>query len=255
LTITFLGTGTSQGVPVIGCECAVCKSLDYRDKRSRTALHISIQGRSFVIDTGPDFRHQMLRENIKRLDAVLFTHAHRDHTAGLDDVRAFNFLQGIDMPVYGTEATCNQLRVEYAYAFAKEVYPGIPRLNLNVIEEETFIIEGVKFLPLPVLHLRMPVLGFRVGNFSYITDAKTIPDTTFEKLKGTEVLVLNALQHEPHISHFNLEEALLMVDRIKPRKAYFTHVSHKLGLHAAVEKSLPENIHLAFDGLQFDCRY
>jgi phosphoribosyl 1,2-cyclic phosphate phosphodiesterase len=250
LNITFLGTGTSQGVPVIGCGCEVCRSLDFRDKRLRTSLHIEIKGQSFVIDTGPDFRQQMLRENIKRLDAVIFTHAHRDHTAGLDDVRAYNFLQETDMPVYGTQATLDQLRIEYAYAFAKEYYPGIPRLTLHLIDQEQFTVAGVPFIPLPVLHLKLPVLGFRIGNFSYITDSNFIPDETLARLEGTETLVLNALQREPHISHFNLKEALEIVKIIKPQKAYFTHISHKLGLHAAVERELPVNVSLAYDGLQ-----
>lgn len=250
MNITFLGTGTSQGVPVIGCDCEVCRSLDYRDKRLRTSLHLEVEGRSFVIDTGPDFRQQMLRENIKRLDAVIFTHAHRDHTAGLDDVRAYNFLQETDMPVYGTEATLDQLRIEYAYAFAKEYYPGIPRLTLHLIDREPFNVMGTVFTPLPVLHLKLPVLGFRVGNFSYITDANHIPDDTMARLKGTEILVLNALQREHHISHFNLSEALEMVKIINPKKAYLIHISHKLGLHAAVERELPENVWLAYDGLQ-----
>jgi len=238
---------------VIGCGCQVCTSLDYRDKRLRTSIHIEIEGKSFVIDTGPDFRQQMLREHIMRLDAVIFTHAHRDHTAGLDDVRAYNFMQEMDMPVYGNKATLDQLSLEYAYAFAKVHYPGIPRITLHTIDDGPFIVQGVTFSPLPVMHLRMPVLGFRVGNFSYITDANYIPDETIEKLKGTEVLVLNALQRETHISHFNLEEALLMVEKIKPRKAYLTHISHKLGLHGVVDRELPENIWLAYDGLQFRC--
>lgn len=250
MKITFLGTGTSQGVPVIGCTCPVCRSLDYRDKRLRTSLHIAVNNQSFVIDTGPDFRQQMLRENINRLDAVIFTHAHRDHTAGLDDVRAYNFMQEMDMPVYGTPPTLEQLKVEYAYAFAKESYPGIPRLLLHVIDQQPFSINGVDILPLPVMHLKMPVLGFRFNNFSYITDANYISEETLERLQGTEVLVLNALQREWHISHFNLEEALAMVERIKPRKTYFTHISHKMGLHAAIEKELPDHVSLAYDGLQ-----
>jgi len=250
LKITFLGTGTSQGVPVIGCTCEVCRSLDFRDKRLRTSVHIEISNQSFVVDTGPDFRQQMLRENVKRLDAVLFTHAHRDHTAGLDDVRAYNFMQGMDMPVYGTQPVLDQLKVEYAYAFAEKIYPGIPRLNLHAIDEEKFKINEVDVIPLPVLHLKMSVLGFRFGGFSYITDANFIPDETFDRLKGTEVLVLNALQQEPHISHFNLKEALAMVEKIKPKRAYFTHISHKLGLHAEVQKKLPANVFLAYDGLQ-----
>lgn len=250
MKITFLGTGTSQGVPVIGCTCEVCRSIDYRDKRLRTSIFIEIKDQSFIIDTGPDFRQQMLREQVKRIDAVIFTHAHRDHTAGLDDVRAYNYMQEMDMPVYGTETVLDQLKLEYAYAFAKEYYPGIPRLTLNPIDSKEFTVNGISFLPLPVMHLKMPVLGFRIDNFSYITDANFIPAETIEKLQGTETLVLNALQREQHISHFNLTEALEMVETIKPRNAYFTHISHKLGLHADVAKELPDHVSLAVDGLQ-----
>ena len=250
MIITFLGTGTSQGVPVIGCSCEVCRSLDYRDKRLRTAVHINISGQSLVIDTGPDFRQQMLRENIKHLDAVLFTHAHRDHTSGLDDVRAYNYLQQMDMPVYGTQAVLDQLSIEFAYAFEAIKHPGLPRLALHLIDDKKFSVNGVSVMPLPVLHHKMPVTGFRIGNFSYITDANFIPENTLERLRGTEVLVLNALQRESHISHFNLEEALRQVDIIKPAKTFFIHMSHKLGLHAEVIDELPENVSLAFDGLQ-----
>jgi phosphoribosyl 1,2-cyclic phosphate phosphodiesterase len=252
LKVTFLGTGTSQGVPVIACACAVCKSLDFRDKRLRTSIHVDINGKSFVVDTGPDFRQQMLREYIQQLDAVIFTHAHRDHTAGLDDVRAYNFKQNMDMPVYGTNAVLEQLKVEYSYIFENPGYPGLPRINLVEITEQAFSIDNVMITPLPVLHLKLPVFGYRFGNFSYITDANFIPDTTLEKLKGTEILVLNALQREPHISHFNLSEALKMVEKIKPGKTYFTHISHKLGLHSDIEKELPTGVALAFDGLQIE---
>ena len=229
--------------------CEVCQSLDYRDKRLRTSVHVEISNQSFVIDTGPDFRQQMLRENVKRLDAVLFTHAHRDHTAGLDDVRAYNFMQEMDMPVYGDQSVLDQLRVEYSYAFAEKVYPGMPRLKLNAIDDQPFQVNGIDIIPLPVQHLHMSVFGFRFGDFSYITDANSIPEETLDRLKGTEVLVLNALQIEPHISHFNLKEALAMVEKIKPKKTYFTHISHKLGVHADVQKKLPANVFLAFDGL------
>lgn len=250
MKVTFLGTGTSQGVPVIGCSCGVCQSLDFRDKRLRTSIHIEINNSSFVIDTGPDFRQQMLRERIRRIDAIIFTHAHRDHTAGLDDVRAYNFIQQMDMPVYGTLPVLDQLQVEYAYAFGKQYYPGIPRLTLHEINGEDFEINGIRISPLPVLHLKLPVLGFRVGNFSYITDANLIPDSTIKKLEGTSTLVLNALQREEHVSHFNLEQSLEMINRIHPDKAYIVHMSHKLGLHGDVSNELPENVSLAFDGLQ-----
>lgn len=252
MKVTFLGTGTSQGVPVIGCTCEVCLSLDFRDKRLRTSIHVEIENNSFVVDTGPDFRQQMLREGVKRVDAVLFTHAHRDHTAGLDDVRAYNFMQQMDMPIYGTQPVLDQLRLEYAYAFAAQYYPGIPRLTLNLIDGP-FSINGTRITPLPVMHLKLPVLGFRFGNFSYITDANFIPDKTMELLEGTETLVLNALQREAHISHFNLDQALTAIEKIRPARTFLTHISHKLGSHADVQKELPANVALAYDGLQISC--
>ncbi|GHN00953.1 hydrolase [Cytophagales bacterium WSM2-2] len=253
MKVTFLGTGTSQGVPVIGCECEVCRSLDYRDKRLRVSVHIEIEGKSFVIDTGPDFRQQMLRERINRLDAVLLTHSHKDHIAGLDDVRAFNFLQKTEMPVYGTWATLEHLKKEFYYAFEGEKYPGIPVLSLREIDQADFEINGVRIVPLPVMHLRMPVLGFRIGDFSYITDANHIPEETFEKLKGTKILVLNALQKESHVSHFTLNEAIEQAQRIGAAQTYFTHISHKMGLHNFVSKELPPSIALAHDGLIVRC--
>ena len=253
MKVTFLGTGTSQGVPVIGCTCEVCRSLDYRDKRLRTSVHLEVAGLSLVIDTGPDFRQQMLRENISRLDAVILTHAHRDHTAGIDDVRAYNFLQSMNMPVYGTTETLRQIQQDFAYIFGPDTYPGLPRLDLRTITENSFSIDALNIIPQPVLHLRLGVLGFRIGDFSYITDANQIPDATYEKLAGTKVLVINALQREQHISHFNLQEALEVVRKINPGKAYFTHISHKMGLHAEVSKELPSNIALAIDGLQISC--
>lgn len=237
---------------MIGCTCAVCQSLDYRDKRLRTSLFVEVDNRHFVIDTGPDFRQQMLREQITRVDAVIFTHEHRDHTAGLDDVRAFNFMQQADMPIYGTKKVLDQLRVEYAYAFSKVYYPGIPRLALHEIDTRPFEVDGITIIPLPVMHFKLPVLGFRINGLSYITDANFIPEETYESLKGTEVLILNALQREQHISHFNLSEALEVVKRVKPARTYFTHISHKMGLHDDVSKELPENVYLGFDGLQID---
>jgi phosphoribosyl 1,2-cyclic phosphate phosphodiesterase len=251
LKVTLLGTGTSQGVPVIACECAVCQSLDYRDKRLRVSVHIEVNKKKFVIDTGPDFRQQMLREQVKSLDAVLLTHSHKDHIAGLDDVRAFNYLQKRDMPVYGTKPTLAQVETEFYYAFESEKYPGTPQIKLNIVNENEFEVEGIRIQPLPVMHLHMPVLGFRIGNFSYITDANHIPDATFELLKGTEVLVLNALQKESHPSHFTLQEAIEVAKKVASKQTYFTHISHKLGTHKSIEKELPESIALGYDGLSF----
>ncbi|MCE2995806.1 MAG: MBL fold metallo-hydrolase [Cyclobacteriaceae bacterium] len=252
MKVTLLGTGTSQGVPVIGCSCEVCQSMDYRDKRLRVSVHIELEGKSFVIDTGPDFRQQMLRENISQLDAVLLTHSHKDHIAGLDDIRAFNFMQQRDMPVYGTNATLQQLRTVFYYAFEETRYPGTPQIQLMTIDEQPFHVLDIPIIPLPVMHLRMPVLGFRIGGFSYITDANFISPETMNRLVGTEVLILNALQREPHISHFTLQEAIDIAKKVGARQTYFTHISHKLGLHKVIEKELPNSIALGFDGLSFE---
>ena len=250
MVVTLLGTGTSSGVPLIGCSCEVCRSLDYRDKRLRVSVHILIEEKSFVIDTGPDFRQHMLREGINQLDAVLFTHQHKDHTAGLDDVRAFNFLQQRDMPVYGRAQVLEQLQREFEYAFAEFRYPGIPRLRLHEIHNEPFSIEGVEFIPIDVLHHKLPVFGFRVGDFAYLTDVNHIPESEYAKLQNLDTLVLGALQHEPHISHFNLREALEVVELLKPQRAYFTHISHKMGRHSLVEPTLPSHVKLGYDGLK-----
>lgn len=223
--------------------------MDYRDKRLRTSIHVEYNGLSLVVDTGPDFRQQALREGIKKLDAVLFTHGHKDHTAGLDDVRAYNYLQQKFMPIYGSADVHEQLKREYHYAFSGARYPGIPQLNLMELTGNDFDINGQKIITLPVFHLKLPVLGFRFGDFSYITDANFIPDETLQKLEGTKVLVLNALQKEKHVSHFNLEEALAMAQKIGAASTYFIHMSHKLGLHKDIEKILPPNIKLSFDGL------
>jgi len=252
VTITFLGTGTSQGVPVINCQCEVCSSLDFRDKRLRTSLHIEIQGNSFVIDSGPDFRQQMLNAKIQKLDAIIYTHEHKDHTAGLDDIRPFNFSLKKDIPLYGHERVLNQIKQEFAYVFNEVKYPGVPAVLLHEIFNKPFEINGIEIIPIEVLHYRLPVFGFRIGDFTYITDAKYISDKEIAKIKGTKVLVLNALQHTHHISHFTLEEALEMVKKIQPEKAYLTHISHNLGTHEATQKRLPENIFLAFDGLKFN---
>lgn len=250
MVVTFLGTGTSQGVPVITCTCAVCQSLDFRDKRLRTSIHVEIAGKSLVIDTGPDFRQQMLRERIGRLDAVIYTHEHKDHTAGLDDVRAFNFRQKMDMPLYAHPRVVRQLKQEFSYAFAEHKYPGVPLLEVHEINNSLFSIGEVEILPIEVLHYKLPVLGFRMGDFTYITDANSIAEAEKEKIKGSKVLVLNALQQQPHISHFTLEEAIAMARELEAEQTYFTHISHRLGLHSEVEKLLPEGMHLAYDGLK-----
>jgi len=234
---------------MIGCTCEVCRSLDYRDKRLRSSVHIEIDGLSLVVDTGPDFRQQMLRENIRHLDAVLFTHGHRDHLAGLDDVRAYNFLQQSDMPLFGREDVLQQIKSEFYYAFSPAPYPGIPQLQLNRISDKPFDVGGVNVIPLPVMHLKLPVLGFRIGNFSYITDANFIPESTFELLKGTEVFVINGLQKERHVSHFTFAEAVDVAKRVGAQQTYFTHISHRLGLHKAISKELPESLALGYDGL------
>lgn len=250
MQITFLGTGTSQGIPIIACQCIVCQSHDSKDKRLRSSILIEEKGKTFVIDTGPDFRQQMLRENVKNLDAVIFTHEHKDHTAGFDDIRAFNFVNKKKMEVYASKNVQEAIRREYAYIFSDFKYPGIPEINLHLLENKLTTIESVDFLPIEVMHYKLPVFGFRIGDFSYITDANYISDIEKEKLKNSKVLVLNALRREPHISHFTLEQAIELVTELKPEKAYFTHISHQLGLHAEVQKELPQNIELAFDGLR-----
>ena len=250
MTVTFLGTGTSQGVPVIGCECEVCRSLDFRDKRLRVSVHLQINNKSLIIDSGPDFRQQVLRERIKRLDGLLFTHEHKDHTSGLDDIRAYNFLQGTDMPLYGEERVLNQIKQEFAYIFSGHNYPGIPRVHLFPISEEPFEFEGILIQPIRVKHYKLPVLGFRINNFTYITDANYIPESELAKIAGSEVIVINALRKEPHISHFSLAQAITLLTHLNPRQAYLTHISHLMGLHHEVEAELPDFVHLAYDGLK-----
>ncbi|MEK6481103.1 MBL fold metallo-hydrolase [Catalinimonas sp. 4WD22] len=252
MRVTFLGTGTSQGVPVINCQCKVCSSLDYRDKRLRSSVHIEIDGKSFIIDSGPDFRQQVLSNQITHLDALIFTHQHKDHIAGMDDVRGFNFSQQKDMPVFASKQVIAQLRQEFAYVFAADKYPGVPKVVVNEIENQPFEAEGVTFTPIEVLHYKLPVFGYRVKNFTYITDAKSIAETEKEKIKGTEVLVLNALQHKQHISHFTLEESLELIDEINPRQAFLTHISHNLGMHQEVSRMLPAHVHLAYDSLSLE---
>ena len=250
MTITFLGTGTSQGVPVIACECEVCTSAVARDKRLRTSVLLEAEGKNVVIDSGPDFRYQMLREKVKHLDAIVFTHEHKDHIAGLDDIRAFNYRQKAPVDVYAEARVQSALRKEFSYIFDEFKYPGIPELVLHTIGTEPFNIGPLHFIPIEVMHYKLPVLGFRIGGFTYITDAKTISAAEREKIKGSEVLVINALQFDAHISHFTFDEAIAFAREMQAGTTYFTHISHRLGRHADISAKLPENIKLAYDGLK-----
>lgn len=253
MRFTFLGTGTSQGVPVIACECAVCQSKDSLDKRTRTAGMVEKDGKIVTIDTGPDFRFQMLREQVKRMDGVVFTHSHKDHIAGMDDIRSFNFRQKRDMDIYANSHTLEALKREFYYVFEEVKYPGVPSVVTHEIEGlKPFEVAGMEWLPIPVLHYRMPVLGFRIEDFAYITDANFIPEESIEKLQGLKVLVLNALRIKKHLSHFNLEEAIEIVNLLKPEKAYFTHLSHLMGSHSEVSKMVPAGIEIAYDGLSIE---
>ena len=251
MKIVFTGTGTSQGVPVIACNCDVCTSNDPKDNRLRSSVLVEVDGVHLVIDSGPDFRQQMLREKVSHIDAVIFTHSHKDHIAGLDDVRAFNYVTKEPMAVYANLETQNALKREYAYIFENANYPGVPQIKLyNILSDEPFFINEVKIIPIRVWHFGMCVLGFRINDFTYITDAKYIEPKEIEKIKGSKVLVLNALRHEKHVSHFTLEEAIEMARISNPEETYFTHISHQLGLHEVVKETLPERMFLAFDGLE-----
>ncbi|MBU0695327.1 MAG: MBL fold metallo-hydrolase [Bacteroidetes bacterium] len=252
MKVTFLGTGTSQGVPVIACKCEVCTSQNPKDKRLRSSILIESDEKTIVIDTGPDFRYQMLRADVQKLDAVVFTHSHKDHVAGLDDVRAFNYKQQSAMEVYANLQVQEALKREFYYIFSDFKYPGIPLLNLHNIGLDSFSIGDIDLMPIEVLHYKLPVLGFRIREFTYITDAKTVPETEKEKIKGSKILVLNALQKEKHISHFTLTEAIDFAQEIGAEHTYFTHISHKLGKHDETSQELPKGIHLAYDGLSFE---
>lgn len=234
---------------MIACDCAVCTSPDKRDRRLRSSILVESASTRLVVDTGPDFRYQMLREHVKRLDAVVFTHPHKDHLAGLDDIRAFNYIMKQPIEVYADSLTEEAVRRDFYYAFSDTKYPGIPELNLNTITQEPFNVGDIPIIPIPVWHMKMPVMGFRFGNFTYITDANRIEEESKEKIRGSEVLVLNALRREKHISHFSLSEAIELVQELEVPLAYFTHISHQLGRHAETEGALPAGIHLAYDGL------
>lgn len=250
LKITFLGTGTSSGVPMIGCSCEVCTSTDKKDKRLRSSVMIRSEKTTLVIDSTPDFRYQMLRADVKHLDAIIFTHPHKDHIAGLDDVRAYNFFTRQPMQVYANEMTQEAIVREFPYAFADTKYPGIPEIRLNTIATEPFEVGDIPIIPVLVWHLKMPVLGFRFGKFVYITDANRIDEPEKDKIRGSEVIVLNALRKEKHISHYNLEEAVELVNELQIPQAYFTHISHQLGKHKLVNDSIGDGLELAFDGLE-----
>ena len=248
MKMTFLGTGTSQGIPVIACKCKVCLSTNKKDKRLRSSLLVEHEGTTVVIDSGPDFRYQMLRAHVEKIDGLVFTHEHKDHIAGMDDIRAFNYIHKEKVHTYATLRVQEALHREFPYVFEDLKYPGIPELEMHTISDESFTIKNITLLPIEVLHYRLPVLGFRIGDFSYITDANHLPSKAMSQLKGSKVLVLNALRKEPHVSHFSLNEALEIVKKVNPERAYFTHISHQLGLNDEVNAELPSHVNCAYDG-------
>lgn len=252
MKVTFLGTGTSQGVPVIACDCEVCSSNDPQDKRLRTSVLIEVNDQTILIDAGPDFRQQLLQARVKHLAGILITHSHRDHTAGLDDVRAFNFFEKKGMDLYASKSTFDSIKKQFDYIFEGEKYPGVPSVNIHEITKQPFSIGPTQIIPLEVMHYKMPVMCFRIEDFSYITDANHLPDEVKTKVEGSKVLVLNALRKEKHLSHFNLDEAVALFEELKPEQGYIIHMSHQMGLHKEINSTLPPNVRLAHDGLQLD---
>lgn len=248
MQITLLGTGTSQGVPVITCNCHVCRSSNSKDKRLRSSVMVEVDNQTIIIDTGPDFRQQMLRENVEKVDAILFTHHHKDHTAGMDDIRAFNHKWKKDMQVYCTKETKKALKREFSYVFSDIKYPGVPRVIINNIKDQPFKINSIKITPIKALHYKMDVLGFRIRDFVYLTDVSFIENREIDKMRDADLIILDALRKKEHISHFNLDQALALLKELKPKKALLTHISHYMGLHEEVNKELPDNIKLSYDG-------
>lgn len=251
LKITLLGTGTSQGVPVIACTCKVCTSANKKDARLRCAVLVESTNTTFVIDSGPDFRFQMLRAGVKKLDAVLFTHEHKDHVAGLDDIRPFNYINKKVVDIFATKQVQEALKREFSYIFSGSKYPGLPEINLVSINNQRFSIGDIEVQPIPVMHHRLPVLGFRINDFVYVTDANYISDASKALMLNADIIVLNALRHESHISHYTLQQAIDLIYELNPKKAYLTHISHQMGLYDDVIKELPDNIYLAYDGQNF----
>ena len=248
MKITLLGTGTSQGVPVIACNCEVCISDNPKDNRLRSSVMIEVDNHTLIIDTGPDFRQQMLRENVDRVDAVLFTHEHKDHIAGLDDIRAYNHKWKKDMEIYASVRVEKALKREYHYIFSEDDYPGIPKIHINLIDNNEFLIGQTKILPIEALHYKLPVFGFRIKDFVYLTDVSFIPEKEKEKINNAELLIIDSLRRKKHISHFSLEESLDLINQVKPKNALFTHISHYMGKHEDVLRELPSNIAPAYDG-------
>ena len=250
-TLYFLGTGTSQGVPVIGCSCEVCESSDPKDQRSRSSVHIIYNGVHLQIDTGPDFRQQMLNLGLTHVDAVLFTHEHQDHIAGLDDTRPIIFRTGNEMLIYGQQRVINRIKKVYDYAFEPQHYPGAPRIHATPVEHgQKFSVNGVYIQSLPVIHGRLPILGYRIGELAYLTDTNNIPEPTYELLEGLDVLVIDALHHRDHFSHYTLEQAVEQAKKIGAKRTFFIHMSHYMGLHETISRELPENMYLSYDGLK-----
>lgn len=252
IKVTFLGTGTSSGVPMIGCSCPVCRSADKRDNRLRSSILVQSEKTTLVVDSTPDFRYQMLREKVMHLDALLFTHAHKDHVAGMDDIRAYNYFSDNPMDIYASDQTESALRREFPYVFADHNYPGIPKVKLHIIDLDPFLVGDIPVVPILVWHMKMPVYGFRFGDFTYITDANRIDSEERVKVAGSKALVLNALRREKHISHFSLPEAIALSQELQIPETYFTHISHQMGKHADVSAALPDGTHLAEDGMKLE---